>query len=140
MSARFFLDTNIFVYSLDRNSPVKSQKASKLVREGLTTQKGIVSYQVIQEFLNVALKRSQQPIKTADAEFYLVSILYPLLSVHSSQALFADALRLHDGNALAWYDSLIVAAAIQAKCEILYTEDLHHGQKFGALKVVNPFL
>ncbi len=139
MSARYFLDTNIFVYSLDRNAPVKSQRAAKLIREGLTTQKGVVSYQVIQEFLNVALKRSQEPMKTTDAEFYLISVLYPLLGVHSSHALFAEALRLCDRNALAWYDSLIVAAAIQAKCEILYTEDLQHGQEFRSLRVVNPF-
>jgi predicted nucleic acid-binding protein len=140
MSARFFLDTNIFVYSFDPTAPAKLQKAVNLIHEGLTTQKGIISYQVVQEFFNVALKRFSQPMQPSDAEQYLRTVLYPLLSVHSSQALFAGALRLQDLSRISWYDSLIVSSALQAGCEILYSEDMQHGQYFGSLRIVNPFL
>jgi|SRR5580658_2331759 predicted nucleic acid-binding protein len=140
MSDRFFLDTNIFVYSLDRSAPAKSQKAAQLVRKALATQKGIISYQVVQEFFNVALKRFVQPMRTADAEQYLTTVLRPLLGVHSSPALFTEALHIQSSSGLSWYDSLIVAAAAQAKCDLLYTEDLQHGQRFGSLQVLNPFL
>jgi predicted nucleic acid-binding protein len=139
MSARYFLDTNVFIYSLDRNAPSKSRQAAKLIWEGVESHQAVISYQVVQEFLNVALKRSQQPMKIADAEQYLFSVLHPLLGVHSSPTLFAEALRICERNKLSWYDSLIVAAAIEAKCDVLYTEDLQHGQQFGSLKVVNPF-
>jgi predicted nucleic acid-binding protein len=140
MSDRFFLDTNIFVYSFDRSSPAKAQRAEQLIREALTTQKGVISYQVVQEFFNVALRRFSQPMNAADAGQYLTTVFRPLLTMHSSQALYAEALHLHSQSGLSWYDSLIVSAAIQARCDLLLTEDLQHGQRFGALQVINPFL
>ena len=140
MSDRFFLDTNIFIYSLDPSAPQKSQTALQLIQRAVVTKKGIVSYQVVQEFFHVALKRFAVPMKTADAEQYLISIFRPLLGVHSSPALFTDALQLQSKSGFSWYDSLIVAAAIQAKCDFLFTEDLQHGQRFGTLQVLNPFL
>jgi predicted nucleic acid-binding protein len=47
---------------------------------------------------------------------------------------------LQAANQLSWYDSLIVAAAIQGGCKILYSEDMQHGRRFGELVVENPFL
>jgi predicted nucleic acid-binding protein len=140
MSDRFFLDTNIFVYSFDRSSAAKARTATELIREALTTQKGIVSYQVVQEFFNVALRRFSQPMQAADAEQYLGTVFRPLLGVHSSQALYAEALRFHAQSGLSWYDSLIVSSAVQAQCHLLFSEDLQHGQRFGSLQVRNPFL
>jgi predicted nucleic acid-binding protein len=140
MSDRFFLDTNIFVYSFDQSAVVKAQIAAQLIRKALTTQKGIISYQVVQEFFNVALKRFSRPMRLADAEQYLGTVFRPLLGVHSSQALYAEALRLQGQSGLSWYDSLIVSAAIQTQCDLLFSEDLQHGQRFGSLRVANPFL
>jgi len=140
MSDRFFLDTNVFVYSFDRTAPAKAGRAAQLIREALTAQKGVVSYQVVQEFFNVALRRFTHPMPAADAGQYLNTVFRPLLAVHSSQALYAEALHLHAQSGLSWYDSLIVSAAIQARCAILFSEDLQHGQRFGALQVRNPFL
>ena len=140
MSDRFFLDTNIFVYSFDQSAPPKARRAAQLIREALTTQKGVISYQVVQEFFNVALKRFSKPVPAADAGQYLVAVFRPLLAVHSSQATYAEALFLHAQSGLSWYDSLIVSAAIQARCKILFSEDLQHGQRFGTLQVRNPFL
>ena len=139
MSGRFFLDTNIFVYSFDQNADAKAQKAKQLIHEALTTQKGVVSYQVVQEFFNVALRRFSQPMKAADAEQYLITVFRPLLGVHSSQALYAEALHLHAHSRISWYDALIFSSAILARCDLLYTEDLQHGQRFAGLRVVNPF-
>ena len=140
MSDRFFLDTNIFVYSFDRSATLKARKAAQLIRKALTTQKGIISYQVVQEFFNVALRKFSRPMKMSDAEQYLGTVFRPLLSVHSSQGLYAEALQLQARSGLSWYDSLIVSAAIQAQCDLLFTEDLQHGQQFGSLHVANPFL
>jgi predicted nucleic acid-binding protein len=140
MSDRFFLDTNIFVCSFDLTAPAKARKATQLIRKALTTQKGVVSYQVVQEFFNVALRRFARPMQSNDAEQYLSTVFRPLLAVHSSQALYAEALHLHAQSGLSWYDSLIVSAAIQARCDLLLTEDLHHGQRFGSLRITNPFL
>jgi predicted nucleic acid-binding protein len=140
MSDRFFLDTNIFVYSFDQNATAKAKRAAELIREALTTQKGVISYQVVQEFFNVALRRFSQPMLTADAEQYLSTVFRPLLRVHSSQALYVEALHLHAQSRLSWYDALIVSAAIQAQCDLLFTEDIQHGQRFATLQIRNPFL
>ena|SRR5579872_6626083 len=139
MNGRFFLDTNIFVYSFDENSTAKARRASKLIRTAVETGKGIISYQVVQEFLNVALKRFATPMSAPEAAQYLATVLRPLWIVGSSQALFGEALRICDEHHLSWHDSLIVSAAIESECEILYSEDLQRGRRFGSLQVQNPF-
>ncbi len=140
MNGRFFLDTNIFVYAFDQSAPAKLRKAKELVREAVTEQKGVISYQVVQEFLNISMRRFTPPMTVIEAEQYLSTVFRPLLSVHSSLALYVEALQIQAKSSLSWYDSLILAAALQAKCTILYSEDFGHGQRFGGLRVVNPFL
>jgi len=140
MSARFFLDTNIFVYSFDASSPKKAARARQLIRNAIETGGGIVSYQVVQEFFNVALRRFAKPMSTLDAEQYLSTTFRPLLSVHSSHALFGEALRIGARFELPWYDSLIVAAAIEGQCEVLFSEDFQDGQEIGSVRLSNPFV
>jgi predicted nucleic acid-binding protein len=139
MSGRYFLDTNIFVYSFDASSPAKASQAKKLIRSATETHAGMVSYQVVQEFFNVALRRFAKPMSTEDAEQYLSTTFRPLLSVHSSPALYGDALRIAARFQLPWYDSLIVASAMEGKCDVLYSEDFQNGQQFGPLTISNPF-
>ena len=140
MSGKFFLDTNIFVYSFDLSSPKKAAEATKLIRKGIETRGGIVSYQVVQEFFNVALRRFAKPMSSTDAEQYLMTTFRPLLAVHSSPALYGEALRILARFHLAWYDSLILASAIEGQCEVLYSEDFQDGQQFGNVTIANPFV
>ena len=139
MTGRYFLDTNIFVYSFDAGNPVKLKRATGLIRDAVVTRKGIVSYQVVQEFFNVALRRFGHPMTHADAEQYLGTVFRPLLAVHSSVTLYQEGLALFHRYRLGWYDSLLLAAAQASECEILYSEDYQHGQKFGKLRIENPF-
>jgi predicted nucleic acid-binding protein len=140
MNDRFFLDTNVVFYSFEQSSPHKSDQAALLLRHGLVTRKGAISYQVVQEFFSVAYKRSRGPMRLEEAEQFLSTVLRPLCVVHSSPALFHKALQLVDRFRLQWYDGLIVAGALEAKCGILYSEDFQNGQKFDDLQVRNPFL
>jgi|SRR5215467_3166978 len=140
MNDRFFLDTNIFAYSFDQVAREKADRAKKLIAKAISTRKGVVSYQVVQEFFNLALTKFPQPITLSDAEQYLAVVFRPLVAVQSSQTLFTRALHLKVRNRLGWYDSLIVAAALEGECKLLYTEDLQHGQRFGELQIQNPFL
>jgi predicted nucleic acid-binding protein len=139
-SVRFFLDTNIFVYSATSDDPVKARTATELLRNALATRKGVVSYQVVQEFYNLALKRFELQMSHVNREEYLERVFRPMLKVHSSIGLYSEALRLHSANKISWYDSLIICAAREAGCSILYSEDLQHGQRFGSMRVVNPFV
>jgi predicted nucleic acid-binding protein len=140
MSDRFFLDTSIIVYSFDQSSARKAEVADRLVRQGLLTRKGAISYQVVQEFFNVARRRSPGPMRLEEAEHFLSTVLGPLCIVHSSPALFHRALQLVERFRLQWYDALIVAGALEAKCGILYSEDFQNGQRFDDLEIRNPFL
>jgi predicted nucleic acid-binding protein len=141
MSAdKFFLDTNILVYSFDPDAPEKATIAEKLVRRGRASGLGVLSYQVAQEFVSVALRRFAAVMTTEELERYSLRVMFPLLQIHSSPQLFLQALHLQSRGKLSWYDSLIVAAALQSGCKILYSEDLQHGQRFGNLVIENPFI
>ena len=139
MSDRFFLDTNILVYSLPANTSGKQKRAAELVDHGIGSGKGVISYQVVQEMFSVAFRRFTPRMTFAEAEQYLVTTLQPLLVVHSSHSLYMEALTLSRRYSLSWYDALIVAAAVESECRILFSEDLQNGQSFGNLKVQNPF-
>ena len=140
MRGRFFLDTNVFVYSFDTAAPAKARKAALLIRRAADSGQGIVSYQVVQEFFNIALRRFPQPMAMAEAEQYLITVFRPLLAIHSSPALYVEGLRIAAKHRFSWYDSLIVAAALEAQCETLFSEDLQHGREIEGLKIQNPFV
>jgi len=118
---------------------VKARRAAQLIRSAVETRKGIVSYQMVQEF-NVALRRFARPMTAADAEQYLSVVFRPLLAIHSSQALYGEALRLSGRFRLSWYDFLIIASAIEGECNVLYSEDLQSSQQFGDLEIKNPLV
>ncbi len=139
MSDRSFLDTNIFIYVVDRVAPPqKSRRAAALIREALTLQPGVISYQVIQEFINVTSK-GRHAMNQTDVIEFIQTTLAPMLRIQSSLALFREALLLAGRYQISWYDALIVAAALEARCMVLYSEDLQDGMKVGEMTIVNPF-
>ena len=140
MSDRYFLDTNIFVNSLDPVDPRKARIAEELVTRGVGSRLGVISYQVVQEFINVSLRQFRATMTVTELELYFFKVLLPMMTIPSSSGLFLEALRLQTANQIAWYDSLIVAAALQGNCKVLYSEDMQHGHRFGDLVVQNPFL
>jgi predicted nucleic acid-binding protein len=139
MSDRFFLDTNIFAYVFDANAIAKAEISDRLIRRGIGTGKGLVSYQVVQEFFNVAFKKFPVPMSEADARIYFTTTLRPMLAVFFSPALLLRALGIREKHMIAWYDSLILAAAIEGECKTLYTEDFRHGWQIDGVKIQNPF-
>ena len=139
MPAEFFLDTNIFVYSFDRREPDKRTRARGLVEHALGTGEGVVSSQVVQEFLNVALRKFERPVSDEQTLRYLREVLDPLCSVFPSISLYERALSVHRRWRFSFYDSLIVAAALESDCKVLYSENLQDGQEIESLTVVNPF-
>jgi len=139
MSGKVFLDSNIFIYAYDESDPRKQSIAIDLIRTASVGRTGVISYQVVQEFFKFALVEAAVKMSHVDAQLFLANILRPLLAVHSSASLVAEAIRTHERYRLSWYDSLIVCAAQQAGCDLLYTEDLQDGQRFEDLTVYNPF-
>lgn len=140
MNDRFFLDTNIFAYMFDLAAASKLKVSERLVRTGIQTGKGVISYQVVQEFFNVAFKKFRPPMPADEAYTYFISPLRPLLKIPFSPALVFRAISVREKHAFPWYDALILAAAIEGECKILYTEDFQHGRKIEGIKILNPFI
>jgi predicted nucleic acid-binding protein len=140
MSGKFFLDTNILVYTFDEENPGKRDRARALVAEALAESRGAISYQVIQEFLNATLRKFSKPLTAGDAERYLTVVLEPLCAVFASVELYHQAIDISERWKYSFYDSLVIASALQSGCTVLYSEDLQHGQKIGNLRILNPFV
>lgn len=140
MSDKFFIDTNVFIYSFDDRHPEKKVRALSLIADALQTGKGMTSWQVIQEFLNVSTRKFLIPLKPEDAKIYLQKILHPLCQIFPDLDLYSWALDIFEKTGYSFYDSLIVAGAQRGGCDILYSEDLHSGQQVNGVKIVNPFL
>lgn len=139
MSVEIFLDTNILIYQLDTTDAEKSATADTIVREAISTGNACISYQVVQEFLNTALRKAAVPLDVTSARAYLESVLAPLMRVTASLDLYHRALGLHDRFHFGFYDALIIAAALEAGCRRLLSEDLHDGQQIERLTIENPF-
>lgn len=139
MSAKHFIDTNIFVYSFDNLQPSKKERASALIQEALETGLGMISTQVIQEFLNVATQKFAVPMQIEDAVAYTRLVLNPLCQVYPDLALYESCLEIQAKTRYSFYDSLILAAALQGGCGMLYSEDLQDRQHVRGVRIVNPF-
>jgi predicted nucleic acid-binding protein len=127
-----FFDTNILVY-------VATSDAKKLRAAECLGQRGSASVQVLNEFVHVArrkLRHDWPQIELALGLFRaLLDEVVPItLNTHNG------AVALAREHGLSFFDALIVAAAIEAGCDTLYSEDLQHGRAIGSLAIVNPFL
>jgi predicted nucleic acid-binding protein len=134
-----FLDSNIFIYTFDTTDPRKSTTARGLIDTALGLGNGHVSFQVVQETLRVITGKLRRPATPNEAQAFLQRALLPLWSVMPSAALYTRALELQARWHYSFYDSLIVAAALQAQCDRLLTEDLQDGQHIEGLLIENPF-
>jgi predicted nucleic acid-binding protein len=140
MSGKYFIDTNLFVYSFDEEHEEKRQIALDLISDALNHSKGIISFQVIQEFINVAINKFKIPLSINDCRKYLTVVLEPLCEIFSGVELYHQALEITERWQYSFYDALIISSALKAECSILYTEDLQHGQTIRDLFIQNPFL
>jgi predicted nucleic acid-binding protein len=134
-----FIDTNVFVYLFDETDDRKRGVAEGIVESGLRTHGASISFQVVQETLNVVTSKLPAPMTTDDARRFLEQVLAPLWRVRPSLSLYGSALDLQARYRYSFYDSLIVAAALDAGCDRLYSEDLQSGQNIGRLRIENPF-
>jgi predicted nucleic acid-binding protein len=140
MSADDFIDTNVFIYHMDTRNAQKTAVASRILRDGAANGRACIRFQVIQETLNTLVRKAAIGFSPGDARQYLDNVLAPLLLVPATVELYQRALDLQTRYRYAFYDSLIVAAALTAGCSRLYTEDMQHGQQIEGLRIENPFL
>ena len=76
----------------------------------------------------------------SQAQEYLEQVLFPICNFYPNEDFYKRGLKLQERWRFSWYDSLIICAALEAGCEILYSEDLQHQQKIETLTIINPFI
>jgi predicted nucleic acid-binding protein len=127
-----FFDTNILVYAQQEDG--KADRARALFAAG-----GKLSVQVLNEFTAVSRRKQRRDwSEIAEAISDVLVLVDPPLAL--TLDLHATARALAEDHRLSFYDALIVASAIEAGCDILYSEDMQHGRTIGGLAIVNPFL
>ncbi len=140
MKNKYFLDTNVLVYAIDRTDERKHLIALDRLVAAHETGDGVVSYQVVQEWYNVVLRKSATPLSPDAAESIYRRLIEPLWRIQSNRELLNGALDLHRRHSFSWWDSLVVSAAIQGGCTCLVSEDLPHGRTIAGVTIENPFL
>jgi predicted nucleic acid-binding protein len=126
-----FFDTNILLYLLSADAS-KADKAQALAADG-----GVISVQVLNELASVAMRKLDMRFGEIREILSTIRAVCAVIPVDiDTHELGMDLVERHQ---LAVYDALIVAAALQAECRVLYTEDLQHGRQFGRLTIRNPF-
>ncbi|MDN5850832.1 MAG: PIN domain-containing protein [Nitrococcus sp.] len=140
MSVECFIDTNLFIYQLEARDERKGAIADHIIRHGIEGGTACISFQVIQECLNTMLRKAEIQLSTEETRSYLETVLEPLFRVSANISLYQHALGIRARYRYGFYDALIIAAALDAGCTRLYSEDLQHGQRIGELIIENPFL
>ncbi|MEZ5276821.1 MAG: PIN domain-containing protein [Opitutaceae bacterium] len=137
MIAEFFLDTNILVYSVDSDPEnVRKREISLDLMESLDFG---VSAQVLQEFFVTVTRKLETPLEPGKAAVF-VEKLSRLPVVVTDADLVMEGVLGSIRNRISYWDSAILVAAGRLGSRVVYSEDLNHGQVFGSVRVVNPYL
>ena len=137
MSVEAFLDTNVLVYGVS-SEPAEALKKEKALTLIENTDFGL-SAQVLQEFFVVVTRKIARPLAPDDA-LALLEQLRSLPIVWTDYPLIVSSIEASLRHGLSYWDGAIIAAAERLGALTLYSEDLSHGQRYGSISVVNPFL
>jgi predicted nucleic acid-binding protein len=137
-----FVDTNVLLYaysSVNEGEIEKVEAAKRLIDRLTNDAELILSAQVLNEFISVASKKGTRPLTMVElAEIVVRLSTQTVIPIDAS--LVRLALKRTETSRISDWDALIVEAAIRSGATTLYTEDMHHGTRYGELELINPFL
>ncbi len=137
MSDRYFVDTNILMYAHDTAAGRKHNRAKALVEELWETRAGVVSTQVLQELAVNLRRKAKKPLGPKATREVVSDYLTWQVVVNGGDSIL-EALDLETRYQVSFWDALVIQAAQSAGAEILYSEDLSDGQRYGTVRVKNP--
>jgi predicted nucleic acid-binding protein len=135
MLVRSFFDTNVLVYADDKAAPAKQRQAIELVAEHRRARTGVVSLQVLQEYFVTVTRKLHVDARIARRKVELLAE-FDVVSPEVNDVL--AAIDLHRLHGFSFWDGLILRAAKQAGCGVLFSEDMQE-REIDGLQIVNPF-
>jgi predicted nucleic acid-binding protein len=136
MPARSFFDTNVLIYADDKAAPAKQRKALDLIAEHRRARTGVVSLQVLQEYFVTVTRKLHLDQAIARRK---VELLAEFDVAAPDVADILAAIDLHRLHGFSFWDALILRAAKQSGCNVLFSEDMQHARDLDGLQIVNPF-
>jgi predicted nucleic acid-binding protein len=139
MSDKFFVDTNILIYAHDTSAGVKHQRARALLERLWISGEGVLSTQVLQE-LSINLRRKvAHPLSFDDVRLLIQDYLAWEIVTNTPDSVL-QALDIERRYKTSFWDALILQAAESSGAAVLYSEDMARGERYGAVRVVNPLI
>ncbi len=136
MTVRSFIDTNVLIYADASDAGAKQQRAAALIRMHMAAGSGVVSTQVLQEYVSAGLRKLALPV---DLIRERIDFFVGFEVVPATASMISRAIDIGARWKLSFYDALIVEAAKQSGCAVLLTEDLQTGASIAGVRIVNPF-
>jgi predicted nucleic acid-binding protein len=138
MSDRYFVDTNILMYAHDSAAGERHARAKALVENLWQNRSGVVSTQVLQELAVNLRRKAKRPLDARATRDVVSDYLAWQVVVNGGDSIL-EALELEARYQISFWDALVIQAAQTAGADVLYSEDLSDGQRYGSVKVENPF-
>jgi predicted nucleic acid-binding protein len=132
-----FIDSNVLIYANDKDEVERQRVAIKALDELWTTDSGVLSVQVLQEFYSVVTRKLKPRVSRALAQE--VVQLYSQWCGETTAREIQDAFRIESTAQISFWDALIVASALQSGANRILSDDLNHGQTIAGIAIVNPF-
>jgi len=136
MAGRSFIDTNVLVYAEASDEPLKQQAALTLIKRLYENNEGVLSTQVLQEYCNVALKK----LRLSSTHIRAQLDLYEQFEVvQVTPAIIRAGLDLQQIRSVSFFDSIVLASAHAAGCNVIWSEDMNTGEVINGMQITNPF-
>jgi predicted nucleic acid-binding protein len=135
--AKIFIDTNMFVYTLDRYDKTKQKIARKMIKTIVENEIAVISTQVLQEFYNICTTKLR--LKPLQVKGYVHTYSDNLEVVQNSSDIIERGIDISIISHISFWDALLIAAAEYSKCFEIITEDLNDSQIINGIKIRNPF-
>jgi len=133
-----FIDTNILVYAYDRSAGRKHTAAAQLVEQCWGDENGCLSIQVLQEFYVTVTRKIARPLEYQAARQLIADLTHWRIHVPEANDVL-QAIDMQQTYRLSFWDAMVVQSATRLGCAQLLSEDLSHGETYGAVQVMNPF-
>jgi predicted nucleic acid-binding protein len=135
---RVFLDTNVFVYLFDADSPAKQERAREVVAEVARARSLVLSSQVLGELYVTITRKLAQPVPAATAMRALEDLAaFPVVAVDAT--LVQRAAARSAAEQVSYWDALVLESAVEAGAATVYSEDLQAGSAYPGVTVEDPF-